>query len=202
MKPLLRVGLPVLLLLALGWWLTRAPLRTSARPSTTATEWTPPVEPDSASWESAPTMLRLADDHEPGTPLVIFGYVFTAEGQPASNVRMVVYQADAKGEYGKSAREPSWARLSGQLRTDSLGRYQVHTVRPGSYGGPAHVHFMVGGGAWAASQAFELRFADDPANGGSVLPGLAADTGAFATVRAVVRDQGGVLRVRRDFRLK
>jgi len=34
---------------------------------------------------------------------------------------------------------------------------------------------------------------------GEVIP---SDTGAFATVRAVVRDQGGVLRVRRDFRLK
>ena len=197
MKALLRVALPVVLLLALGWWLARRPVpRTTNAPAALDS----PAVPDSAAWANATSMVRLASDNEPGTPLVIFGSVINAGGQPVGDTKMAVYQADAKGDYGQHADEPTWARLSGLIRTDSLGRYLIHTVRPGGYGGtPAHVHFVVG--EWSSAENYELRFADDPANRGAVPFGSASDTGTFATIRGVVRDADGVLRVRRDFRL-
>jgi protocatechuate 3,4-dioxygenase beta subunit len=144
--------------------------------------------------------LRVVGVDEPGTPLVVFGQVFGADGRAIHGARILVSHADARGEYGTSPKNPSWARLSGRLQTDSLGRYRVRTVRPGSYGGPAHVHFVISR-PWGTEQGFELRFADER-QGPPVLPGLAADTGMFAIVRGVVRDAGGVLRVRRDFRLQ
>jgi protocatechuate 3,4-dioxygenase beta subunit len=199
MKALLRVGVPVVLLLALGWWLARRPVARTTNQQPAALD--SPAIPDSGAWARATSIVRLASDDEPGTPLVIFGNVFSANGQPATDTKMAVYQADAKGDYGQNASEPSGARLSGLLRTDSLGRYLIYTVRPGGYGGtPAHVHFVVG--EWSSAENYELRFADDPANRGAVTMGSVPDTSTFATVRGVVRDPSGVLRVRRDFQLR
>ena len=188
----------MVVLLALGWWIYQKP-----EPESPGSGDPVPfvADSDTAAWDSVASSVTLVDASEPGTPLVIFGQVFAADGHVIPKAQILVYQADASGEYGTSPKT-QWARLSGRLKTDSLGRYLVHTVRPGSYGGPAHVHFAIGRSSWAAGSAFELRFADDPANSGVKIPGFgAADTGTFATVRGVVREPSGVLRVRRDFRL-
>ena len=186
----------MVVLLALGWWIYQ-------KPDPVPQESGDPVpfvaDSDTASWDSVASSVTLVDASEPGTPLVIYGQVFAADGQVIRKAQILVYHADASGEYGTSPKT-QWARLSGRLKTDSLGRYLVHTVRPGSSGGPAHVHFAIGR-AWKTQEAFELRFADD--RQGYAIPGLgAADTGTFATVRGVVREPSGVLRVRRDFRLQ
>ncbi|NOT33546.1 MAG: hypothetical protein HOP12_05165 [Candidatus Eisenbacteria bacterium] len=101
---------------------------------------------------------------------------------------MSVYHTDVRGYYGETSQAAPIARLHGWVRTDSLGRYEVRTIRPGAYptgGIPAHIHFVVAG------RAEELQFSER--RGGE---------STFATVRPVTRDRAGVDHVVRDFRLR
>jgi protocatechuate 3,4-dioxygenase, beta subunit len=62
-------------------------------------------------------------------------------------VIMYAYHTDNKGIYSKSGKEQgvqNWhGRLHGWCRTDTLGHYEIHTIRPASYPNstaPAHIH--------------------------------------------------------------
>ncbi len=91
---------------------------------------------------------------------MIYGQVFGPDGEVVPGARITISHADASGEYGKSATNPTWPRLSGVLGTDANGRYEVHTVKPGTSDEPPHVHIAVGrpGGA---DEVFEIKFAAD-----------------------------------------
>jgi protocatechuate 3,4-dioxygenase beta subunit len=149
------------------------------------------------------SVLVLADAKEPGTRMVIAGRVWKSDGKtPAGAESVLVFQTDASGEYGsRPAITPPPrtrdARLSGYVRTDPEGRFEVRTIRPGPYrtgGTPAHVHFVVD------NAGFELRFADDPLVGATERNKMATD-GTFATVRPVWIDFQKVQHVTKDFRL-
>ena len=148
------------------------------------------------------SVLILADSLEVGARLVVTGHVFAADGKRLlAGIRIGVYHTDAKGEYGVKPGAGSFpprrdARLSGWLVTDSAGRYEVRTIRPGAYPGggtPEHIHFIVDG------HLFELRFADDPRVTTQERERSRA-AGTFGGVRPVLRDARGVLRVVEDFR--
>jgi protocatechuate 3,4-dioxygenase beta subunit len=55
--------------------------------------------------------------------------------------------------------------LQGTMTTDAGGRYQFQTVKPGRYGGPAHIHFQVRD-QHGHEITTELLFAGDPDLGG------------------------------------
>jgi protocatechuate 3,4-dioxygenase beta subunit len=147
-------------------------------------------------------VLMLAPAREPGERMIVTGRLFDRNtAAPLPRRRIGVYQTDASGNYGQDPRRPRWARLHGWLVTDSLGRYEIRTIRPGPYPGggtPEHIHFVI-----ETSRGFdgstELRFEDDPR-----VPRTEREAsrleGRFATVRPVSRGKDGVLRVERDLR--
>jgi protocatechuate 3,4-dioxygenase beta subunit len=50
------------------------------------------------------------------------------------------------------------------MATDTRGRYQFQTVKPGHYGGPAHIHFQVRD-QHGREVTTELLFTGDPSLG-------------------------------------
>jgi protocatechuate 3,4-dioxygenase beta subunit len=78
-------------------------------------------------------------------------------------VVVFAYQTDRGGRYNTADR-PGW-RLRGWARTDAKGRFQFHTIRPGSYPNgqtAAHVHITIHGPGLSRRWTPELQFTDDP----------------------------------------
>ncbi len=148
---------------------------------------------------------KVAADDEPGQRLVVTGQVFSADGKtPLADIELFVYQTDITGHYsadGQQNRQKS--RLQATLTTNSEGRYELHTIRPGPYPGgrvPAHIHFVLtppGG----ASEQQDLFFSDDPAlSNRQRQAGASGDR--FSAVQSIRTDPAGVSRVVRDIRLE
>jgi len=136
---------------------------------------------------------RIAPESEPGTPLVIDGRVFQADGRtPAAGVTVFAYHTDRNGHYDvPGAAAHSW-RLKGWALTDGEGRFTFHTIRPGPYPRgdiPAHVHFNLDGPGVPRLQSGGLEFDDDP----RVTPQERDDSraaGIFGGVRPVISREG------------
>lgn len=122
-------------------------------------------------WESAQrqrpatigSSVRIAPAGEPGTPMVVRGRVLQPDGKPAPGVIVFAYQTDRTGVYNAAGRR-GW-RLQGWARTDARGRFELHTIRPGSYPGsrnPAHIHVTIEGPGLPRRWSEEIQFADDP----------------------------------------
>ena len=139
--------------------------------------------------------VSIVPKDEPGTPLVVTGRVVDGRGRPRAGIVMGVYQTDARGYYGKNTVDAPIARLHGWLKTDSLGRYEVRTIRPG---GPLpHIHFIVN------DRSEELRFAPEGKGVDGVIDWMnprSRDT--FALERPVRKDRQGVEHMVRDFHLR
>lgn len=108
---------------------------------------------------------RIAPASEPGTPLVIHGRLFAADGTtPVAGAVVFAYQTDRGGLYSPAGSAPHSWRLRGWANTGPDGRFVFETIRPGRYPGtriPAHVHFTVFAPAGGRYHAGELQFADD-----------------------------------------
>ena len=147
---------------------------------------------------------QIAADAEPGVRLIVAGQVFTPDGStPAAGVTVYAYNTDAEGYYGV-ARAEYPPRLYGWMRTDAAGRFELRTIRPGSYPGmrvPAHIHFSAWGGGYPLQWFDELRFAGDR----YITPEMLAqdaESGDFRGIQPLVRGQDGVLRCGFKIRLK
>jgi hypothetical protein len=128
------------------------------------------------AWGAAPlprSSIMLIGDSEPGQRLTIHGRVTGESGQPVAGARLHIYQTDASGRYtpDKPMDEPH-ARLSGWVRTDKDGRFELHTIRPGGYPKavrlgdrdrkiPAHVHIDIAADGYAPRK-LQAVFSDDP----------------------------------------
>jgi len=115
---------------------------------------------------NAPVRVTLHPSGEPGSALTISGVIYAADGRtPLRRASVYVYQTDAKGYYAPDdARASGNPRLRGYMRTDSSGRYEFHTIRPGSYPGsrnPGHIHYHVNAPGYE-ERVFEIVFDDDP----------------------------------------
>lgn len=107
---------------------------------------------------------RIAPAGEPGTPMVIHGRVFKADGRtPAPGMCVFAYHTDRTGIYAARSEGPHVWRLRGWAQTDADGRFQFDTIRPAPYPGrsvAAHVHVTIEGPGVPRFSAGVL-FADD-----------------------------------------
>jgi hypothetical protein len=113
------------------------------------------------------SVSRIAPESEPGTPLVINGRVFQADGRtPAgAGITVFAYHTDRHGLYDEPSAGPHSWRLRGWAVTDADGRFTFHTIRPASYPNatvPQHVHLHLEGPDLPRRWTSELQFDDDP----------------------------------------
>jgi protocatechuate 3,4-dioxygenase beta subunit len=155
--------------------------------------------PSPLSWRT-----EIVSKDEPGQRLIVRGQVFAPEGRtPASGVTVYAYNTDLDGYYGDNRTEYP-PRLYGWMQTDSAGRFELHTVRPGHYPDvhiPAHIHFSAWGAGYPLQWVEELRFEGDR----YITPAMlseAADQGRFRTIQRLARTQEGALACAYNFRLQ
>jgi protocatechuate 3,4-dioxygenase beta subunit len=119
------------------------------------------------------SVLDLAPGDEPGARLVVTGLVRDGSGRPVAGAEIHVYQTDATGRYTKERpMDEPHARLSGRVHTDTQGRFELRTLRPGGYPWtvhlgdrdrkiPAHIHLDISAHGFR-SRRLQAVFADDP----------------------------------------
>ena len=141
----------------------------------------------------------VAGADEPGERMAVAGRVVDRDGAPLAGVNILAYQTDDEGYYSPRGTNESDARLCVVIATDAEGRYSLDTIRPGAYptgGVPAHIHFELWGDG-VGRQRRDLQFADDL----RLSERRRREVSRFSTVQAPERDEAGVWRVTRDFRI-
>jgi protocatechuate 3,4-dioxygenase beta subunit len=145
---------------------------------------------------------RIAPAAEPGTPLVIHGRVFRADGTtPAPDLIVFAYHTDATGHYDVPSAGPHSWRLRGWVKTDADGRFEFTTIRPAPYPNrttAAHVHLTIEGPG-VPRQAAGLTFEGDPLLTAAELQ-ESATAGRFGSVRPI-ENRAGVQHVTLDIRI-
>lgn len=114
--------------------------------------------------------VTIADQNEPGKRMVIRGVVTQRDGKtPFPNIVLYAYHTNAKGIYPKRGSEKGIRKwhgyLHGWLKTDSLGRYEIRSIRPEPYPSwdtPAHLHIVVKEPNGTMYYINDIVFADDP----------------------------------------
>jgi protocatechuate 3,4-dioxygenase beta subunit len=101
--------------------------------------------------------------------------VLDSDGRPVPDALVEVWQANASGRYRHvvdtwpAPLDPHFDGL-GRVVTDSLGRYEFMTIKPGAYPWgnhhnawrPAHIHFSLFGRAFTQRLVTQMYFPDDP----------------------------------------
>lgn len=118
-------------------------------------------QPGNVPWK---TTIVSAD--EPGEPLIVSGTIYAPDGRtPLEGISLFVYQTDATGRYSTTGGDNRNTRLHGLMLTNSQGRYEFRTIKPGSYPAsrnPAHIHAYVSGPGYPEYWIDEYHFDDDP----------------------------------------
>jgi len=112
----------------------------------------------------------LPDYRKDGEKIIFRGRVFQHDGlSPAPGVILYIYHTNQDGIYEARAGAQGWELRHGWIRgwtkTDSLGQYEFHSLKPGTYpdnSEPAHIHLTIlqadGGYYWLDG----LYFQGDP----------------------------------------
>jgi protocatechuate 3,4-dioxygenase, beta subunit len=125
-----------------------------------------------------PTDRDLTNQHEGealGQRIVVRGRVLDSDGHPVPGTLLEVWQANAAGRYRHhvdtwpAPLDPNFTGL-GRTVTDSLGRYEFTTIKPGAYPWgnhlnawrPAHIHFSLFGQAFTQRLVTQMYFPGDP----------------------------------------
>ncbi len=110
-----------------------------------------------------------------GQRIIVHGRVLDADGRPARNTLVEVWQANAGGRYRHDADnhaaplDPDFSG-AGRCLTDDDGRYRFVTIKPGAYPWqnhenawrPAHIHFSLFGRNFMQRLITQMYFPDDP----------------------------------------
>ena len=108
---------------------------------------------------------RIAPETEPGTPLVVHGRAFAADGRtPLAGAIVFAYHTDRDGRYDRPGAPPHTWRLKGWVKTGDDGRFEFRTIRPAPYPGrqiAAHIHFALFTSDGERYHAGEVVFDDD-----------------------------------------
>lgn len=162
---------------------------------------TPAPDAEGLSWRAV-----LTPAGEPGTPLVVSGRVFAADGKtPVAGITLHVYHTDARGLYSERDGRggPPDPRLKGSVKTDENGRYEFRTIRPASYPGtrnPQHIHAKLYGAGHAERWIPEYWFDDDPLVTAE-MRARHTGLGTFSPVMTTRRAPDGLFACVRDIRL-
>ena len=152
-----------------------------------------------------PWRVVIAPAGEPGQPLVVTGTVYRPDGvTPAPGVVLEVHQTDAEGYYSKEKSGNDNPRLKGRVRTSPEGKYELRTIKPGSYPGtrnPAHIHAKVLVPGLSEAWIDEFWFEGDPFIA-SAAAAKQASKGKFSAIMRCASGDDGVLRCARDIRLE
>ena len=153
----------------------RAPLRTPVDLPQRLTEVTGPVlGEDRVTAADADLTLRMGGEAQ-GQRIFVHGRVLDSGGRPVPNALVEVWQANAGGRYRHvgdnwpAPLDPHFDGL-GRVITDSLGRYEFTTIKPGAYPWgnhhnawrPAHIHFSLFGQAFTQRLVTQMYFPGDP----------------------------------------
>ncbi|HEV7726389.1 MAG TPA: protocatechuate 3,4-dioxygenase subunit beta [Modestobacter sp.] len=152
----------------------RAPLRTPVDLPHRLTEVTGPVlGEDRVTAADADLTMRLGGEAQ-GQRIVVHGRVLDSDDRPVPGALVEVWQANAAGRYRHvvdnwpAPLDPHFDGL-GRVVTDSLGRYEFTTIKPGAYPWgnhhnawrPAHIHFSLFGQAFTQRLVTQMYFPDD-----------------------------------------
>jgi len=132
------------------------------------------------SQDSPPRHVVLVSENEPGQTLIVRGTVYAPDGTiPVAGIQLNVHHTDSMGYYcmlPSPERDrtlprdncpdspPNTARIRTTLTTDSQGRFEFHTIKPGAYPNgrnPAHIHFQASGAGYPSQWPPDLNFAGD-----------------------------------------
>jgi protocatechuate 3,4-dioxygenase beta subunit len=153
----------------------RAPLRTPVDLPQRLTEVTGPVlGEDRVTAADADLTLRNGGEAV-GQRILVYGRVLDSDGRPVPHALVEVWQANAAGRYRHvvdtfpGPLDPHFDGL-GRVVTDSLGRYEFLTIKPGAYPWgnhhnawrPAHIHFSLFGRAFTQRLVTQMYFPGDP----------------------------------------
>lgn len=153
-----------------------------------------PLSPEKEA-DNLPSTISLCSDNEPGERMVIGGTVYEAdEVTPAKGAIVYMYQTDARGVYSNEEENSGRPTLRGYLRTDSDGRYEIHSIKPGHYphvNAAAHLHVHV----WSPDQPeYEdlFQFYDDRLICDADRAKADAEPGGFGLIKLVPSQDGGL----------
>jgi len=156
-------------------------LRSPARPLMPAIEWLSdislPVFGESVIGKFDNDLTKNARRNgEPiGERIKVYGKVMDEYGRPLPNVLIEIWQANAAGRYIHKAEihdaplDPNFLG-GGRMLTDSGGKYQFYTIKPGAYPWgnhfnawrPNHIHFSVIGHQLSHRLVTQMYFPGDP----------------------------------------
>ncbi|MDQ5846658.1 MAG: hypothetical protein M3539_15335, partial [Acidobacteriota bacterium] len=157
-------------------------------------------QPSNVTWKTT-----IVSDKEPGEPLIVSGTIYAPDGRtPLEGIDLSVYQTDATGVYSTSGGDNRNTRIHGLMRTNSEGRYEFRTIKPGSYPAsrnPAHIHAYVSGPGYPEYWIDEYHFEDDPFVTND-MRGKVVGAGNFSSILTLARGTDGVLRAIRDIKIE
>jgi len=155
---------------------------------------------DSDQWK-----VKIVSEQEPGEPLIVSGTIYSPDGKkPLPGITLYVYQTDATGRYSTSGGDNRGTRIHGVMRTKAEGRYEFHTIKPGSYPNsrnPAHIHAFVSGPDYPEYWIDEYLLADDPFIKDEDKQ-KAGSQGSFSHILSLTRGSDGILRAVRDIKIE
>jgi len=120
-------------------------------------------------------LTRQHSDRPIGERIIVSGHVYDTEGKPLRDTLVEIWQANSCGRYRHkwdrydAPLDPNFSG-AGRTLTDSEGRYEFTTIRPGPYPWgnhynawrPAHIHFSLLGRAFAQRLVTQMYFPGDP----------------------------------------
>jgi hydroxyquinol 1,2-dioxygenase len=161
---------------------------------------------------------QIAKNVEPGTEVILYGYVTDVNGKPLAGATVSLWQTSASGLYDIQE-DPASVDYRGIFTTDAKGLFVLRTVKPLGYSipmdgpvgemvtaqrrhgmRPAHIHFLVGAtGYRELVTALYLR--DDPHLADDVVFGSSGDLAVDINPKDAECPIPGVPSIRFDMRL-
>jgi protocatechuate 3,4-dioxygenase beta subunit len=155
-----------------------------------------------------------------GQYIAIGGRVLDEDGSPVPGAVLELWQANAAGKYAHEADHndaPLDRPFQGTARiaTDAMGRYAIHTVKPGAYPVPhstwewraPHIHVSIVGGSWMSRLVTQAFFPGEWLNQQDLLLNAVPSPNArerllVRPLPTVVRPAGNLLAFEHDFILR